>query len=230
MAAQLQKQTAQTAQQVLAQATQKLEEAIKEVGSRNDFAVLLQELLEVSSKVAQFDEMTFAAKEAAISEEAQTWKEISMMTLQHCRMQLIDRQRSLIEQLQVLSEDGASLAKIPVPLKSTIEAKAVSEVEAPQSAIGPPPGLPSPPSCAYPSPDPSESSCSKKPTAQGLGAPPGLNHASPPSGFVPQNQLHKAQKAKKKSSAKAGNPKQVTVSAVSDPGSSMLNLDAYESD
>lgn len=222
-----QPQTAQTAQEVLAQASKKLEEALKEVGPPNEFAILLQELLEVSTKVAQFDEMTFAATAAAISEEAQTWKEISMMTLQHCRMQLIDRQRSLIQQLQVLSQDGASLSKITAPLTLTTESKTASEVKSVCSRISPPPGLPSP-SCAYPSSSPSDISSSTKATR----VPPGLDHPSStvltsPPDFQASNALPKA---KKKSSAKVTNQKQVTAPVARESRSPMLNLDAYDSD
>lgn len=145
MAASLQ-DDAQTAQEVLSRASKKLNDAIKEVGSPNDFAILLQELLQVSTKIAQFDEMTSAAEEEASSEEAQTWKEISMMTLQHCRTQLVDRQRLLIEKLQGLSETGASLHTSPAPLTLTTDAKTAQEVKV--SQVGHPPGLVLPPAFA----------------------------------------------------------------------------------
>lgn len=234
MAAQLQEQpqAAQTSLDILMQASNKLEEAMKEVGSPNEFAILLQELLEVSTKVAQFNEMAFAAEQAAISEEAQTWKEISMMTLQHCRTQLVDRQRSLIEQLQVLSEDGASLSRSVAPSAATTGAKVTSEVKL---SAGPPPGLSSVPGCAYPSSSSFDGSSSKKAATPSVRAPPGLDLPSrtpmtPPPGFRPQNPQLKAPKVKQESSAKITNQKQVTALAEPACSSSMLNLDAYNSD
>lgn len=232
MAASLQ-DDAQTAQEVLSRASKKLNDAIKEVGSPNDFAILLQELLQVSTKIAQFDEMTSAAEEEASSEEAQTWKEISMMTLQHCRTQLVDRQRLLIEKLQGLSETGASLHTSPAPLTLTTDAKTAQEVKV--SQVGHPPGLVLPPAFA-------PSSESKAKTPPGLWAPPGLSLPSgttkvaPPPGFQPEDQKPRAEKPKKDTSPKAKkktkqngyNP--MTAVAAANPGNSMLNLDTYDSD
>jgi len=249
MALQIQDHT-QTAQEILAQASKKLNEAIKEVGPPNDFAVLLQELLEVSAKVAQFDEMASAAGEEASSEEAQTWKEISMMTLLHCRTQLVDRQRTLVEQLQGLSADGASLSKTAAPLTlTTDEAKVLPEAKGVDGVIGLPPGLPTPPGLA-PLSIPTNSDAPKKMSPPGQWGPPGLNLPSgatglgPPPGFQPENLKPKAQKAKQGDSSPKSRRKtkqQVKQAAVSaaiecgilapvEPGPSMLNLDAYNSE
>lgn len=202
-----------TAQEILAEASKKLNDAIKEIGPANGFGTLLQELLEVSSKVVEFDEMTSAVNTEATSEEAQAWKEISMVTLHHCRQQLVDRQRSLVEQLHGFSEDGASL--YTVKLESTTETKMVKEAQDP---IGPPPGLAPPP--------------------PGLWAPAGLCHPSgavpPPPGFQPEKPKSKAQKAKKEVFSKA--TRQVkqsdnqVVAAGGYGGSAVLNLESYESD
>lgn len=235
----------QAAQEVLEQASKKLNEAIKEVGAPNDFAILLQELLEVSSKVAQFDEMASSAKEEASSEEAQAWKEISLMTLQHCRAQLIDRQQHLIEKLQGLSETGASLCTTPAPQITSTEAKVVQEVKA--SQVGQPPGLASPPGLDPCSESTVTCNISKSPATKsppGLLAPPGLSLPSgaagltPPPGFQPENQKPQAEKAKKDASLKTKkkakqNGNLGTAVAVANPESSvesMLNLDAYDSD
>eukprot|EP00746_Dinoflagellata_sp_MGD_P011045 gnl/MRDRNA2_/MRDRNA2_123042_c0_seq1.p1 gnl/MRDRNA2_/MRDRNA2_123042_c0~~gnl/MRDRNA2_/MRDRNA2_123042_c0_seq1.p1 ORF type:complete len:238 (-),score=70.62 gnl/MRDRNA2_/MRDRNA2_123042_c0_seq1:42-755(-) len=229
-----QPQAAQTSLEILMKASNKLEEAMKEVGSPNEFAILLQELLEVSTKVAQFNEMAFVAEQAAISEEAQTWKEISMMTLQHCRTQLVDRQRSLIEQLQVLAEEGASLSRSVAPPTLTTGAEVASKVESTHASGSPPPGLPSVPTCAYPSPIQFDGSSSKKAAAPIMRAPPGLDHPSrtpktPPPGFRPQDPQLKASKIKQETSAKIANQKQVAALAEPARSSPMLNVDAYDS-
>jgi len=159
-----------SSQQMLAQAAQKLSEV---VGSASDppgeFATTLLELLEVTSKINQFEDMNSLAAGEASSEEAKKWRDISMMTTQFMVTQLSDQQKSLVQKLQDLSQAGGSLVKAPateVAMKP--EPKAVTpsapQVKPKPTAVKPPPGLPAAP--------------------PGLSAPPGL---APPPGLASAN-------------------------------------------
>jgi len=249
-------QTMTSSQELLAQAAEKLSSAITGAGAApNDFAMSLLELLEVSTKINQFDEMASAAEAETASDEAQKWREISLMTMQHARAHLVEQQQRLIEQLRGSSESGASLFKnaIQTPeVKPAITAavKPASGLPSPvkpaQKAVQPPPGLATPPGL----PVPSKAKTASKPAAasppklsltvpaRGLRPPPGLASAgtaapvSPPPGFS----FQKGQKQKK--AGYAQKPQQLsffearfgkeTTTPVATPA--VMNIDAYESD
>jgi hypothetical protein len=143
-----------SSQQLIAQAVQKLSDAMGTVSEPpNDFAATLLELLEVSAKINQFDEMNALAADEASSEEAQKWREISMMTMKHCQAQLSEQQQRLIAKLQGLSQSGASLVKAatiepamkpePKVLKPAAPQvkPAAPQVKPQAKAVKPPPGL-----------------------------------------------------------------------------------------
>lgn len=249
-------QSTTSSQELLAQAAQKLSTAIKEAGTApNDFAKNLLELLEVSTKIDQFDEMASAANAEATSDEAQKWREISLMTMQHARKHLIEQQKRVIDQLHGASENGASLYKDahesvkPVLTAAKPPAGMLSEVKLGQ-AVQPPPGLAAPPGLTCPA-TPSKKTVADTPKlstlpAHGLRPPPGLASAgtaktkttlvSPPPGFA----FQKGQKPRQQAT---GYPKKTQVSETNKTSlfearfgneitgaSAMVNLDAYESE
>jgi len=150
--------------QLIAQATQKLADAMAGVSEPpNEFAKTLLELLEVSAKINQFEELNTLAADEAASEEAKKWRDISMMTTQFMMGQLTEQQKRLIAKLQDLSQSGASLVNAPaieVAMKpeskaakpSTPQVKAEPTAVKPQSgpSMKPPPGLSAPPGLAPP--------------------------------------------------------------------------------
>eukprot|EP00746_Dinoflagellata_sp_MGD_P161658 gnl/MRDRNA2_/MRDRNA2_88884_c0_seq1.p1 gnl/MRDRNA2_/MRDRNA2_88884_c0~~gnl/MRDRNA2_/MRDRNA2_88884_c0_seq1.p1 ORF type:complete len:240 (+),score=64.68 gnl/MRDRNA2_/MRDRNA2_88884_c0_seq1:179-898(+) len=236
-------QNTTSSQQYLAQAAQKLSSAIAEAGAApNEFALNLVELLEVSTKINEFDEMASAANAETTTEEAQKWREISLMTMQHARTHLVEQQQRLIEQLRTSSESGASLYKGPVQSAEVepdvMAVKPHLEVKPAEMAVQPPPGMAGPPGLAKTSKQTAGAAARPPP---GLKPPPGLASAgtakvTPPPGFSPQKA---AQKPKK---PVAGYPKSVKspqmsffesrfgkeASAPAAPA--VVNLDAYDSD
>jgi len=237
------------ANEILVQAAQKLSSAITEAGAApNDFAKNLLELLEVSTKINQFDEMTSTASAETTTEEAQKWREISLMTMKHARTHLVEQQIRLIDQLRGASENGASLFKDALEVKPT-EVKpaptAVKPSSGPAKAVQPPPGLAGPPGLPCP-PQPKKEKAESPKSPPGLRPPPGLASAgtapavNPPPGFA----FQKGQKPKKQaagySSPKAPKKSQEanelsffearfgTKGTTAAPAA--VNFDAYESD
>jgi hypothetical protein len=227
---------------LLAEAAQKLSSAITEVGAApNEFAVSLLELLEVSTKINDFDEMASAANAETTTEEAQKWREISLMTMQHARTHLVEQQQKMIDQLHKFSESGASLFTSPVQSSEAepgvMAVKPPSEVKPAKMAVQPPPGLAGPPGL----PTPSKQKAGAPP---GLKPPPGLASAGTASIAPPPGFAHP--KGKKPQKPVAGYPKSPKSSQMSffesrfgketgiPSGSAVVNpavnLDAYDSD
>jgi hypothetical protein len=253
--------TMTSSQQILAQAAQKLSAAVTDAGAApNDFAKNLLELLEVSTKIDQFDEMAAAADKETTSDEAQKWREISLMTMQHARAHLVEHQRRLLEGLHGLSEGGASLYKAPDGPQSSEVKPAPTIVQPPpglspevksnQMAVKPPPGMTS--TLAQSTPLKSSKVTDRKPQPPpGLKPPPGLASAgtasvTPPPGFNnPANRKPAGKKplARKEATVhpwrlnKQGDDKVTSFfdarfgnETTEAANSGMINLDAYESD
>jgi len=246
-----------TSQELIAQAVQKLSEATGGVSQPpTEFAASLLELLEVSAKISQFDEMNALSADEASSEEAQKWKEISMMTVKHCHAQLSEQQQRLIAKLHGLSQSGASLVKAPsietamkpepkVPKPVVPQAKAVKPPPKVSNSWAPPPGLSAPPGLA---PPPGLSSAGT--TRKGSAGPEDVEYMSVKK-QAPWNLKKQAQaqaqaqapvkqevedgwtvkKAAKASPWRAAPTKQAAPVAPATPASSVfLNFDAYDSD
>lgn len=145
-----------SSQQLIAQATQKLADAMAGVSEPpNEFAKTLLELLEVSAKINQFEELNTLAADEAASEEAKKWRDISMMTTQFMMAQLSEQRQRLVEKLRHLSQSGASLVKDPtneeaVKPEPKAEKPSTPQVKAVPTAVKPPPGLSAPPGLAPP--------------------------------------------------------------------------------
>lgn len=233
--------TQSNSQQLIAQAADQLAQAVREVGqSPNDFAKSLLDLMEVSAKVAEFDEMAAAASKEAESEEAKQWQEISMLTLKYCRQGLIDEQQRAIKQVCGLAEQGASLFH-----KGADAAKEVPAAAAPEAApcVRPPPGVwaKGPPGFSAPP--------GLAPPPPGLPAPPGLETCTKASGKVPTEAARAGKPAAQPSKASSNLPpwrkspkvgpakepaqevaKETAKEAHAEPpasGGCALNLDAY---
>lgn len=138
---------------MLASAAQQLQESVKQVGTAGPFALAMLEVIESTAKLQEFDEMAASAQNnSATGEEAQTWREISLMTLQYCRQGLVERQNAAVKQVCELAEQGASLFHVPVPAKLPAEATQPDETKPPQNPpaspkatlVQPPPGLDAP--------------------------------------------------------------------------------------
>lgn len=142
-------QAQSNSQQILLQAAKQLQDAVKETGSSaGPFAMALLEVIESSSKLQEFDEMAKSAQEnEAAGEEAQTWREISLMTLQYCRQGLEERQRTAIKELCKLADGGASLFQSATPVAQpsvgspTGVPSSPPGLDVPQTPLGAPPGL-----------------------------------------------------------------------------------------
>jgi len=230
-----------SSQEILAQAAQKLATAVTETGSApNDFAKNLLELLEVSTKINQFEEMASAANAETSSEEAQKWREISLMTMQHASAHLVDQQRRLIEALHGLSESGASLYKAPGAVKPPPGLS--PEVKLDQLAVKPPPGLSTP---AGLGPNSTKVTNRKPQPPPGLKPPPGLASAgtapaSTPPGFTAKPLGQQPKKKAMVSPPWRMNKQAAPFTPSTDErfgnetkqaaSSGMINLDAYESD
>lgn len=215
--------SANSNQAILATAVQKLADAVNETGNApNSFSKKLLELMELTSKIQQFEEVAELASKEASSDEAQKWQEISLMTLKHCCGHLLEQRQKTLAELQKLAQNGGSLFKEPEAIANPQE-----------SAVKPPPGLNAPPGLSAP---------------PGLGAPPGL---SAPPGLAlgaskeevapRKEEAPVAKKAwsaasapwnKKKSSPQVS-PKPSPVVPEKQPAFSapcVMNLDAYDSD
>lgn len=254
-------QTMTSSQELLVQAAQKLSSAVTELGTApNGFAKDLLELIEVSTKINQFDEIASAANAEATTEEAQKWREISLMTMQHARTHLVDQQQRLIDQLSGAAKNGASLYKDAIQSPEVQSGHTAvklppglpSEVT-PAPAVQPPPGLGSPPGLTCPT-KPSKPASSPKLTAlpNGLRPPPGLKSAgtapglaskgtgsaavAPPPGFSsskvqkPKTQKQAAGYPKIPQSPETNKPSFFEARFGTEAAPSVMNLDAYESD
>jgi len=246
--------TMTSSQQILAQAAQTLSAAVSGAGAApNDFATKLLELLEVSTKINEFDEMAAAANSETTSEEAQKWREISLMTMQHARAHLVEQQQHLIEGLQGLTDSGASLYKAADAQQSS-EKKPASmvvqpppglstEVKSDRMAVQPPPGLTVPLGRSTPQ------KTNKVQPPAGLKPPPGLVSAgtaskiTTPPGFNAAQKKPTSQKPKKEVAAhpwrvnKQGGDKSSNFfdarfgkETKTTAAECVINLDAYESD
>jgi len=235
--------TTTSSQQILAQAAQKLSSAMAEAGAApNEFGMNLVELLEVSTKINEFDEMASAANAETTTEEAQKWREISLMTMQHARTHLAEQQQRLIEQLCKSSESGASLYTGPVQ-SSEVEpdvmaVKPLLEAKPAKMAVQPPPGLAGPPGLPNPSKQTAGAAAGPPP---GLKPPPGLASAGtakvgPPPGFSSQKT---GQRPKKAVTGYPKSPKSPQISFFESrfgketnvpAAPAVVNLDAYDSD
>lgn len=161
-------QAQSNSQQILLQAAKQLQDAVKETGSSaGPFAMALLEVIESSSKLQEFDEMAKSAQEnEAAGEEAQTWREISLMTLQYCRQGLVEQQRAASMKVCELAAQGASLCTKMEPALVAQPAKTTSPEAFPQP------------------PQPCQSQ--SQPPAPGLGVPltpPGVWAMRPPPGL-----------------------------------------------
>lgn len=152
----------------------KLSDQVRAAGSEVPFAKSMLDLIEVTARISQLDELVTSAQAASETEspEARKWKEISAMSAQFARSSLFDRQIAAIDELLDLSARGGSLVKEasdaagqPAKLLTAAEARA------------PPPGLPAP------SPLLKDTSGNIPPPGlcapPGLAAPPGLEHVKP---------------------------------------------------
>lgn len=96
--------------QVLAQAAERLLDAVNENGSEpSPFAVALLDLMEYTSRLQEYEQMMSVAKQEATSEEAKTWQQVSLMTLQYCQKNLVDQQQRALLKVTQLVDQGESL-------------------------------------------------------------------------------------------------------------------------
>lgn len=211
------------ANQLLAEAAQKLMTAVQDTGlaEPTPFATALLELIESSAKLQEFDDMAAEAKtKQSVSEEAQTWQQISLMTLQFCREGMVDRQQKALQKVMEMASQGASLST-PGAAAAPLEAEISTTVPVAKSTpcvSRPPPGLAAPP---------------------GLSAPPGLEVQTTKAGSEKEKlppwrrNKPKASKSYKEAtlpSSPEGPPKNVDFFADQSFWGSQLNLDAYDSD
>merc|ERR1719335_744501 len=101
-------------QQVLAQAAQQLLDAVRQNDGAepSPFALALLDLMEHSSKLHEYDEMVTVAQQTAESEEAKTWQQVSLMTLQYCQKGLIEQQQRTLQKVTELVEKGETLLHV----------------------------------------------------------------------------------------------------------------------
>lgn len=164
-----------TSQQLMAEAAQKLLDAVREHGATpSPFAMALLDLMDQSAKLQEFEEMMAKAQEEASTEEAKAWQQISLMSLSYCQKGLVEKQQLALQKVCQFSEQGASLFK-PQP-SEVAEAEEVSASEEVVSKFTPPKDPPPPPPVTE---DPVKAK--SPPTPPGVwvvGPPPGL--AAPP--------------------------------------------------
>merc|ERR1719281_1957941 len=82
-------------------------------GKDTSFAKSMLDLLEVTSRISQLDEMVEEARSVGVEESPETrkWKEISTMSAQFARSSLLDRQLAAIDSLIDLGARGGSFVK-----------------------------------------------------------------------------------------------------------------------
>merc|ERR1719274_234226 len=119
----------------------KLSDQVRAAGTEIPFAKSMLDLIEVTARISQLDELVTSAQAAAETEspEARKWKEISAMSAQFARSSLFDRQIAAIDELLDLSARGGSLVK-----------EASDAAGQPAKLGAPPPGLRAPPGLAAP--------------------------------------------------------------------------------
>merc|ERR1719310_97365 len=145
-----------------------LSDQVRAASSDVPFAKSMLDLIEVTARISQLDELVAGAQAASETEspEARKWKEISAMSAQFARSSLFDRQIAAIDELLDLSARGGSLVK-----------EASDAAGQPAKLGAPPPGLPAP------SPLLKDTSGNIPPPVlcapPGLAAPPGLEHVKP---------------------------------------------------
>lgn len=143
-------------QNMLLNAVQKLSDTVKETGIvPNEFATKLLQLMELTAKIQQYEEVATLASEKASSHEAQKWQEISLMTLKHCSTHLLEERQKTLEEIQKMAQNGGSIFKvsesIAAPVESAVKPPPGLEVVRAPPGLKPPPGLSAPPdltSCA----------------------------------------------------------------------------------
>merc|ERR1719159_961530 len=91
----------------------KLSDQVRAAGTEIPFAKSMLDLIEVTARISQLDELVTSAQAASETEspEARKWKEISAMSAQFARSSLFDRQIAAIDELLDLSARGGSLVK-----------------------------------------------------------------------------------------------------------------------
>eukprot|EP00746_Dinoflagellata_sp_MGD_P165314 gnl/MRDRNA2_/MRDRNA2_94514_c0_seq1.p1 gnl/MRDRNA2_/MRDRNA2_94514_c0~~gnl/MRDRNA2_/MRDRNA2_94514_c0_seq1.p1 ORF type:complete len:228 (-),score=79.00 gnl/MRDRNA2_/MRDRNA2_94514_c0_seq1:131-814(-) len=105
-----------SSQQVLAQAAQKLLDAVSENDAEpSPFATALLELMEHSSKLHEYEQMMAVAQQEASSDEAKTWQQVSLMTLQYCHKGLVEQQQRTLQRVTDLVEKGDTLFQASSP-------------------------------------------------------------------------------------------------------------------
>jgi len=166
-----------SSQQVLAQAAQKLLDSVRENGAEpSPFAVALLDLMEHSSKLQEYEQMMVLARQDAESEEAKTWQQVSLMTLEYCQKGLIEQQQRALQNVTQLLEKGETLfhvqerSPVPVEEKSPAPVEDVEAVERKPPSTAPPPA-PTPTAAGMPQKPPGVWVTRPPP---GLEAPPGL--------------------------------------------------------
>lgn len=210
-------------QLTLLSAAQKLSDAVSDAGvPPNEFAEKLLELMELTAKIQQFEEVAALASQQATSDEAQKWQEISLMTLKHCSAHLYEQRQKTLRELQTLGQNGATLFKAPVSSAAPLDL-----------AVKPPPGLESP------SAPPGFKALSGLKVPPGIGAPPGLG-VPPGLGFdTPVEEAPVVKKKwsaanapwhKKKSSPSSSPMVTAHEQPAATPACAVMNLDAYDSD
>jgi hypothetical protein len=205
-----------SSQQVLAQAAQKLLDAVRDNEAEpSPFATALLELMEHSSKLQEYEQMMAAAQQEASSEEAKTWQQVSLMTLQYCHKGLIEQQQRTLERVTQLVDKGETLFHTSPPaLPAAQDATAQEDVE-PE-----PPSMPPPPPSKMPEKPPGVWVTRPPP---GLDAPPGLE--APP-GLTKMVEVEKKPVAPWRKVLADKKQKQQDMDAVRSLG---INFDAFSS-
>lgn len=211
--------------QLLLNAVQKLATTASDTGrAPTEFSKKLLELMELSAKIQQFEEVAALACQQASSDEVQKWQEISLMTVKHCTEQLVEQQQKAVAELQELAKNGGSL--FTEPGSSTVLPKSAVKptVKAPPGleTVGAPPGLQAPPGLS--APPGLGVQASKAPVQEKAAMPnerPPVVKKAWSAASAPWNQ-------KKKASPQSMPQKQPEMPVIAAP--SVMNLDAYDSD
>jgi len=92
---------------------QRLMEQVCANGKDTSFAKSMLDLLEVTARISQLEELVEDARSVGVEESPETrkWKEISTMSAQFARSSLVDRQLAAIDSLIDLGARGGSLLK-----------------------------------------------------------------------------------------------------------------------
>lgn len=225
-----------SSQQVLAQAAQQLLNAVRENGAEpSPFAVALLDLMEHSSKLQEYEQMLAVANQEAESEEAKTWQQVSLMTLQYCQKGLVEQQQRALQKVTKLMDQGDSLFQVKeessTPPEAVPEAVAETVPEVPATDVV---TKRVPPSAAPP-PAPAATNTPKTPPGvwvtrppPGLEAPPGLE---PPPGLTTMAEVKKKPLAPWRKAAEEKKAKQQDeVQAAQAVAMLGINFDAFSSE